>query len=178
MLMEPFRSKAILILAILSLLLPSCRPRSPLLVKRHRILMGTVVEISVIGGDEDKAAAAIGDAFAAMERIEKLMSRRIPESEVSRINGRAGGKPAKASTEVLEVIRRAGEISRASGGYFDISVGALLDLWGFEDSGGHLPDKDEVEQALRSIGYGAIHLLRCRWRPNDRDDDARSIRNT
>jgi thiamine biosynthesis lipoprotein len=118
--------------------------------------MGTVVEISVIGRDEDKAAAAIGDAFAEMERIEKLMSRWIPESEVSRINGRAGGNPAKASTEVLEVIQRAGEISKASGGHFDISVGALLDLWGFEGSGSRVPSKVEVEKALRSIGYGAI----------------------
>ena len=150
------RSKTILILAILSLLLPSCQRRSPLLVKRHRLLMGTVVEISVIGRDEDKAAAAIGDAFAEMERIEKLMSRWIPESEVSRINGRAGGKPVKVSPEVLKVIQRAGEISKASGGYFDISIGALLDLWGFEGSGSRVPSKVEVEKALGSVGYGAV----------------------
>jgi len=155
-LMEPFRSKAILILAILSLLLPSCQRRSPLLVKRHRILMGTLVEISVIGRNEDKAAAAIGDAFAEMERIEKLMSRWIPESEVSRINVRAGGKPQRVSTEVLKVIQRAGDISKTSGGYFDISIGALLDLWGFEGSGSRVPSKVEVEKALGSVGYGAI----------------------
>lgn len=118
--------------------------------------MGTVVEISVIGWNEDRAAAVIGDAFAEMERIEKLMSRWIPESEVSRINGRAGEGPVKASTEVLKVIQRAGDISKTSGGYFDISIGALMDLWGFEHSGGHLPDKGEVDKALRSIGYGAI----------------------
>jgi thiamine biosynthesis lipoprotein len=120
--------------------------------------MGTLVEISVIGRDEDKAAAAIGDAFAEMERIEKLMSRRIPESEISRINGWAGVKPKRVSTEVLEVIQRAREISKASGGYFDISVGALLDLWGFEGSGSRVPSKVEVEQALRSVGYGGIYV--------------------
>jgi thiamine biosynthesis lipoprotein len=118
--------------------------------------MGTLVEISAIGRDEDKADEAIGDAFAEMERIEKLMSRRIPGSDVSRINGWTGVKPVKVSTEVLEVIQRAGEISKASGGYFDISIGVLLDLWGFEDNGGHLPGKDEVERALRSVGYGAV----------------------
>jgi thiamine biosynthesis lipoprotein len=69
--------------------------------------MGTLVEISVIGRDEDKAAAAIGDAFAEMERIEKLMSRRIPESEISRIN---------------------------------------------------VPSKVEVEQTIRSVGYGGIYV--------------------
>ncbi len=156
--MESIQFRAILILAILSLLLPSCQGRSPRVVKRHRILMGTLVEISVVGRDEDKAAAAINDAFAEMERVEKLMSRWIPESEVSRINRWAGVRPVKVSTEVREVIQRAGEISKASGGYFDISVGGLLDLWGFEGSGGRVPAKVEIEQALGSVGYGAIHM--------------------
>lgn len=156
--MESIQFRAILILAILSLLLPSCQGRSPRVVKRHRILMGTLVEISVVGRDEDKAAAAINDAFGEMERVEKLMSRWIPESEVSRINRWAGVRPVKVSTEVREVIQRAGEISKASGGYFDISVGGLLDLWGFEGSGGRVPAKVEIEQALGLVGYGAIHM--------------------
>ena len=121
-------------------------------------MMGTLVEITVVGRDEGEAAAAINDAFAEMERIEKLMNRWIPESEVSKVNRWAGVKPVKVSAEVLEVIQRAREISRASGGYFDISVGGLLDLWGFETSGGRVPPKVEVDQALQSVGYGAIHV--------------------
>ncbi len=156
MFIESIRFRAILILAILSLLLPSCQRRSPRIVKRHRILMGTLVEISVIGRDEDRAAAAIDGAFAEMERIENLMSRRIPTSDVSRINGWTGVKPVKVSREVLKVIGKAKEISRASGGYFDISIGVLLDLWGFEDSGSRVPAKAEVEKSLRSVGYGAV----------------------
>jgi thiamine biosynthesis lipoprotein len=154
--MESIQLRAILILVILSFLLPSCQKRSPSVVKRHRILMGTLVEITIVGRDEDKAAAAISEAFAEMERIEHLMSRWISESEVSKINRWAGVKPVKVSAEVLEVIQRAQEISRASGGYFDISVGGLLDLWGFETSEGRVPAKGEVEQALQSVGYGAI----------------------
>jgi len=152
------RSKAIPFLIGLFALLPSCQQRSPHLVKRHRLLMGTLVEISVIGRDEDEVAAAIDDAFAEMKRIEGLMSRRIPESEVSKINGLAVSKPTRVSPEVLRVIRRAEEISKASGGYFDISIGVLLDLWGFEGNGGRLPGKDEVDEALRSVGYKGIHL--------------------
>jgi thiamine biosynthesis lipoprotein len=157
-LIASIRSKAIPFLIGLFALLPSCQQRSPHLVKRHRLLMGTLVEISVIGRDEDKAEAAIQDAFDEMGRIEGLMSRRIPESEVSRINKLAGVRPVKVSAEVLKVIRRAEEISKASGGYFDISIGALLDLWGFELDGGRLPGKDEVDEALRSVDYRGVHL--------------------
>ena len=120
--------------------------------------MGTLVEISVIGRNKDKVEASIHDAFGEMERVEGLMSRRIPESDVSRINGRAGIKPVKVSAEVLKVIRRAEEISKTSRGYFDISIGALLDLWGFEGNGGNLPGKDEVNETLHSVGYRAIHV--------------------
>ena len=120
--------------------------------------MGTLVEISVIGRDADNTEAAIRDAFGEMERVEGLMSRRIPGSDVSRINGWSGVKPVKVSAEVLRVIRRANEISKASGGCFDISIGALLDLWGFEGNEAHLPGKDEVSQALRSVDYREIHV--------------------
>ena len=120
--------------------------------------MGTLIEISVIGRDADKVGAAIDDAFAEMERIEGLMSMRIQGSDVSRINRWAGIKPVKVSAEVLKVIRRANEISKASDGCFDISIGALLDLWGFDVEGGLLPGKGEFSESLNSVGYKAIHI--------------------
>jgi len=120
--------------------------------------MGTLVEITVIGGDTDSAEAAIRDAFDEMERVEGLMSRRIPGSDVSRINGWAGIKAVPVSADVLRVIRRAEEISRASEGYFDITIGALLDLWGFEGDEGRLPARGEVSEALDGVGYTTIHV--------------------
>lgn len=156
--MESIRSRAIPVLIVLCLFLHSCRNGSPQLFKRHRLLMGTLVEISVVERDEDEVAAAIDDAFAEMKRIEGLMSRWIAESEVSKINGLAAIRPTRVSPEVLKVIRRAGEISKASGGYFDISIGGLLDLWGFEGDGGRVPGKNEVDEALCSVGYKGIHV--------------------
>ncbi|MFQ6079649.1 MAG: FAD:protein FMN transferase [Thermodesulfobacteriota bacterium] len=120
--------------------------------------MGTLVEITVIGRDADRAEGAIRDAFNEMQRLEGLMSRRIPGSDVSRINGWAGIKAVPVSADVLKVIQRAEEISRASEGYFDITIGAVLDLWGFEENGGRLPAKGEVSEALDAIGYKAIHV--------------------
>ena len=121
-------------------------------------MMGTLVEITVIGRDADRVGAAISDAFDEMERVEGLMSRRIPGSDISRINRWAGIKAVDVSAESLRVIRGAEEISKASEGYFDISIGALLDLWGFENNGGRLPGKDEVSEVLHSIDYRAIHV--------------------
>jgi thiamine biosynthesis lipoprotein len=120
--------------------------------------MGTLVEMTVIGRDADRTRAAIRDAFDEMQRVEGLMSRNIPGSDVSRINQWAGIKAVPVSADVLRVIRRAGEISRASEGHFDITIGVLLDLWGFEGNGGHLPAKGEVGDALDEVDYRAIHV--------------------
>jgi thiamine biosynthesis lipoprotein len=120
--------------------------------------MGTLVEITVIGRDADRAEAAIRDAFDEMQRVEGCMSRRIPGSDVSRINEWAGIKAVPASADVLRVIRRAEEISRASEGHFDITIGAVLDLWGFEDNGHHVPAKGKVSEVLDGVGYKTIHV--------------------
>jgi thiamine biosynthesis lipoprotein len=120
--------------------------------------MGTLIEISLVGGDEEEAETAIDEAFGEIHRIESLMSRWIIGSEISRINESAAEKPVKITGEVVKVIRRAGEISKASGGCFDISIGALLELWGFEGNGNRLPGEDEVRRALQAVDYRAIHV--------------------
>jgi len=153
---KSIRSKKIPFFITLSVFLLSCQYRSPLPIKRHRILMGTLVEITVIGKDTDGAEAAIRDAFDEMQRVEGLMSRRIPGSDVSKINEWAGIKAVPVSADVLRVIRRAEEISRASEGHFDITIGAVLDLWGFEGNGHRLPAEGEVSKALDAVGYTAV----------------------
>jgi thiamine biosynthesis lipoprotein len=145
-------------LIVLSILLGSCQSESPLLIKRRRIVMGTVVEISVIGRDAKGVGATIRDAFDEMERVEGLMSWKIPGSDVSGINRWAGIKAVQVSPEVLRVIRRAEEISKASEGYFDISIGPLLDLWGFEGNGGRIPGEGEIKEAIHSVNYRSIHV--------------------
>ncbi len=120
--------------------------------------MGTLVEITIIARNTDRVEAAIRDAFDEMERVEGLMSWKIPGSDVSRINEWAGIKEVSVSADVLRVIRRAEEISKASEGYFDITIGAVLDLWGFEGEGYRLPTEGKVSETLDAVGYTAIHM--------------------
>ena len=152
------RLRAIPFLVITSVILCGCQGGSPRPIKKHRVVMGTVVEITVIGRDGERVAAVIHEAFEEMARIEGLMSWKISDSEVSRINRWAGVKGVAVSPEVMTVIRRALAISMASEGYFDISIGTLIDLWGFGEEGGHVPAMDDVKETLRSVNYRAIHV--------------------
>jgi thiamine biosynthesis lipoprotein len=80
-------------------------------------------------------------------------------SEVSKVNAAAGKKPVAVSAETFEVIERAQDISKKSGGVFDISVGAFKGMWKFdEDMDGSLPDPKEVKKRLALIGYKDIVL--------------------
>jgi len=117
--------------------------------KDNRVLMGTFVEVA----SADKRAPEI--VFAEIRRIEALLSKYKPESEISRLN--KTGK-IQASPETFYVIKKAKEFWQASGGAFDITVGPLVDLWGFTEKKYRLPDKESIAAALKLVGSDKIIL--------------------
>ncbi len=66
------------------------------------------------------------------------------------------------SGETAAVIIQAQKISELSGGAFDISVGPLVDLWGFGPlpKGERLPTEEQIEQALAQVGYRHVSVRR------------------
>src|SRR5688572_30546297 len=94
--------------------LASVSVAEPHLVTRSTSAMGTEVRIAIWAEDEDEpnAARAAEHAFEEIKRIEGLMTTWRDDSEVSRINAAAGGKPVKVSDETLEVIQMAQRASK------------------------------------------------------------------
>ncbi|HEY4241040.1 MAG TPA: FAD:protein FMN transferase [Kofleriaceae bacterium] len=116
--------------------------------------MGTVINVWVWGHDGNAAQSAATAVFAEMKRLDKEMTTWDPASEISQINTAAGEHPVKVSAESLAVIQRALDVSKRSGGVFDITVGAFHGLWKFdEDMDGSLPDPAEVKRRLAVIGW-------------------------
>jgi len=97
--------------------------------KYHQILMGTTVEITLMGSSEKEAERAAQQAFHGIKRIEQLMSPRATSGDVFRINQSAGVDWVKVSPETMEVILKAKEISEFSEGSFDITVAPLTQIW-------------------------------------------------
>jgi FAD:protein FMN transferase len=84
-------------------------------------------------------------------------------SEVSKVNAAAGVKPVKVGAETFAVIERAVDISKKSGGIFDISVGAFKGLWKFdEDMDLSLPKDEDVKARLALVGYKDIVLNKAK----------------
>lgn len=104
-------------------------------VRRCRPLLGTFVEITVSGMDEGKLNQAINAAFAAIEKIQKLMSAHDANSELSLLNRCAAMRPVTVSRETFTMLRRAGRLASESNGAFDYTVAPLLARWGLLPKG-------------------------------------------
>jgi thiamine biosynthesis lipoprotein len=121
--------------------------------------MGTFVTVWFWTDKEADAAKAAESLFKEMKRIDTVMTTWTETSEVSKVNAAAGKKPVAVSAETFEVIERAQDIAKKSGGVFDISVGAFKGMWKFdEDMDGTLPDPKDVKKRLALIGYKDIVL--------------------
>src|ERR1700733_1515214 len=121
--------------------------------------MGTNVSVWFWTDKQVEAAKAAEAMFKEIKRLDMEMTTWNDTSEVSQIIAAAGVKPVKVSDETFEVIARAVDVSKRSGGVFDITVGAFNGLWKFDqDMDGSLPDPKDVKARLALIGWKDIGL--------------------
>lgn len=127
-------------------------------VKKSFTAMGSDFDITVISLDEELGYIYIQEAYAEIQRIEKLISSWDENSETSKINANAGIKPVAVSWELYKLIERSIQISELTNGAFDISYTALDDIWQFDGSMTSLPTKIEIKETALKTGYRNIVL--------------------
>jgi thiamine biosynthesis lipoprotein len=99
-------------------------------IRRCRPLLGTFVEITASGLEQDGLQVAVNSAFGAIERIQTLLSAHDPDSELSRLNREALLRPVRVCSITLAVLRRALQLAFESAGAFDPTVAPMLARWG------------------------------------------------
>jgi len=120
--------------------------------------MGSVYSVVLYDEDRNKMESAADDAFQEARRLDALLSNYRPESEWSKINREAAEHPVAVSKELFDLLVACVEYSRSSEGAFDITVGPLMNVWGFYKGTGHLPQPGEVKHALAQLGYKNLLL--------------------
>ena len=156
-----FVLSALAFLCAVLCLTPSCKnPFTPSskVYQKDRFLMGTLVTISVVSDRQERAESSIDRAFQVMQDIENQASRRIPASLTSRINRSAGQGDVPVSPAFFAMIEKAVKYSKLTHGAFDITIGAVTDLYHFEDGQGVLPAPEAIRQKLPLVDYRNIHL--------------------
>lgn len=100
------------------------------------------------------------DMDSLLAAINKSMSTYDTESELSLINKSLNTDWQSISYDLYTVLDMAMEVNRNSSGAFDITVGPLVNLWGFGPTKqlDQRPVQDDIDQQLLKIGSSAIKL--------------------
>lgn len=123
--------------------------------------MGTGYHITVVqvpeGTRRPELKAAIDAELAA---VNQEMSTYIPDSELMRFNKAPVGQSVEVSQHLADVVGRALSIYRRSNGAFDVTVGPLVNLWGFgpNPEPENVPSDEQIAALQQVLGSDALSL--------------------
>lgn len=123
-------------------------------ITRSGFYFDTVIQITLY---DSRQESLVDDCFAMAKEYEQLLSRTVPDSDISRIN-RSGGAPVTVSDDTIKVLKAGLAYCELSKGAFDITLGAVIDLWDVKNNPGVLPDREELARALDTVGYEAVSI--------------------
>jgi thiamine biosynthesis lipoprotein len=122
--------------------------------------MGTTFNVTLVAPpadiDLDSLQTRIQDR---LEHVDKIASTYRNDSELSRFNAKSSTDWFRVMPEFCRMIVSANEISVMTHGAFDITVGPLVNLWGFgpenrqENRENELPTDEEISAVQSSVGY-------------------------
>ena len=135
----------------------ACASNEPRLISRTHHTMGTEVRLTAWTADQRVAHDAFAAVFAEFDRLDALLSVWKPGSDVLRINAAAGSAPVQVSPETIEVLQAAHTVSTWTNGKFDITFGALSDVWKFDhDKDERVPSAEAIAARLPLVDYRAV----------------------
>ncbi|NLG71659.1 MAG: FAD:protein FMN transferase [Chloroflexi bacterium] len=121
-----------------------------------RLLMGTLVNITLLGLNQADAREAASRSLDKMQALESVFSRFKPDSQVSVLN-RDGALPA-ADAHLIELFAIARRISELTDGAYDITVKPLYDLYARRAAQSALPGEQEIAEVMQKGGYEKIQI--------------------
>jgi thiamine biosynthesis lipoprotein len=120
--------------------------------------MGSPCEVIILGEEADYAAQAARAAFAELDRLEQELSRFIAYSDISQINALEAGRSVLVGLAALECLTLAQEVWRDTGGAFDATVGALMNVRRTPDGRCREPGPEELADALSRTGMDLLDI--------------------
>lgn len=121
--------------------------------------MGTTYSVKArIEGALD--SGGLQDAIdARLREINRTMSTWDKQSELSKVNASRANIPIPISTELRLVLAAAQHWSRETDGALDVTVGPLVNLWGYgPESAGSTPTPEQIIAARKRTGYRHLRL--------------------
>lgn len=125
--------------------------------------MGTTYSVKYVVSQAEIAPLSTkikSDIDIKLDKINQLMSTYIVESELSNINRAPANQSIPISSETAFVISKAIDLYSLSNGKLDITIGPLVNLWGFgpEATPIVLPDESQLANLRTYVGIDKFKL--------------------
>ena len=119
--------------------------------ERTEKVMGTLVTLKAQGKNSKVAVdESFNEIFALVENV---------KVDIKNLNESAGsGEFVKVSADVFEMLKLSQHYSELTGGAFDVTLGATIDLWRNARKNKVLPAPEEIDAVKNLVGYEHLHL--------------------
>lgn len=148
--------KKIFFCLLLPFLVFSCGEKKLIRVEHNEFFYGTMINFAIYGENERETRNIIKKAVEEMKRIDQAYNTKSKGSILNALN-EDPLKKHEITEELYYLLVSAEEISDFVGGYFDVSIYPLMNIWGFDNLElAKLPNKKEIENALKLVNYQSI----------------------
>jgi thiamine biosynthesis lipoprotein len=128
--------------------------KEPVLVLNGQT-MGTTYTVKLVGEVGETVQRELSELVEErLESVNQRMSTYVDDSELMRWNRAPAEAPVKVSPELYEVMQAAVDVGQRSGGAYDITIGPVINAWGFGPEGFETDgvDHGQIEALLQRVG--------------------------
>ncbi|MCP5061674.1 MAG: FAD:protein FMN transferase [Ignavibacteriae bacterium] len=122
--------------------------------------MGTTYSVKIITDKKNISDNFDKNIDSILVEVNNQMSTYIPDSELSKFNSSINTNWFTTSKELVQLFKESIEISQLTNSAFDITVGQLVNLWGFGPSHNEniIPTEEEIINLKKDIGIEKIQV--------------------
>lgn len=119
-------------------------------------IFDTIVNVKIY--DNRATKANFEDIDTLLNEIDTKINRQLEGSEINIVNENAGIASVKVSEDTYELVAKALDYAKRTDGMFDPAIGKLVGLWNIGHEDAHVPEPEEIAEALRLCDYRKVEL--------------------
>lgn len=132
-------------------------PEAPQIHQFSHLAMATRFEMNLVHADAAEAGMAARAVWDDMDRLEQEISKFVPHSDISRINGSPAGRVVQVREAAIDILSFGRDVWEQTKGAFDLTIGPLAAILVWPN--GFAREATPEELAAAKVRCGYQHLI-------------------
>lgn len=152
------RFKVQFLIVLMAIILVSCAPSKVAKTHFSGPTMGTTYNVTFVPVEGVSKQILKQQVEQLLVDINQLVSTYIPDSELSRFNQWSSTEPFDMSPQTIEILNEAKRLGDISAGLLDVTVGPLVNLWGFgpQSRPEKIPSNEKIKTTQQNVGLDKL----------------------